>query len=337
MQVFVKAPAMQTKIFRMDPAVCTVFQRWLPADFASGCRLVFVLLVGMFRLFPATNFRQLFGPAPRFGSSTEPSYYTGEHFQIYPLQGRRDCDKGGLSFSHATSHGHHFLGSPILFQTKTQNFVSQGWVMAFAFHCAQISCFLFTFSFITWRFPPSLSPSLRQRPSLLRPPGVVARPRHDANSQATRARTRAPTTPLAPASVLPDGNRAVLHAVTIHTPLWERNFELFHFQDDFAKCLHQISGPSHSRPDSPNPRLSQNFPASLFLELRLILYQTAHSAMVSAGWKALASSRLNSCRLLAQKSRWEFCKSRISIIEHCTTRPWCTRFLWAEFFKARLG
>ena len=52
--------------------------------------------------------------------------------------------------------------------------------------------------------------------------------------------------------------------------------------------------------------LSRNFPASLFLNMRQIVYQNACIAKWNTIWTALVSLRLNLCSLLDHKSRWRF-------------------------------
>ena len=61
-------------------------------------------------------------------------------------------------------------------------------------------------------------------------------------------------------------------------------------------------GPGCPKPEKPNLELAWNFPASLFLNMRRILYQNAWITMLKTRRTVPAFFRLNSCWLLNQKS-----------------------------------
>ena len=63
------------------------------------------------------------------------------------------------------------------------------------------------------------------------------------------------------------------------------------------------------KPSWPNSGLGWKFPASLFLNMRRILYQNACIAKLKTRWTVLPFLRLNSSSLLDHKSKW-----RISLI-----------------------
>ena len=74
----------------------------------------------------------------------------------------------------------------------------------------------------------------------------------------------------------------------------------------FIPWKSHIMGLSSSKPDHG---CSQNVPASLFLNIRQILYQNAWNTMLKTRWMVLAFPHLNPCWLVDQKLKW-----RISLI-----------------------